>query len=95
MGAIKETVLNTESYEEIVNEIDRQNDQVISDSEAAKTAPTVIKTNLCVPDFVAADGDVIGMLKSLKVQIKDVVMTMRDIKMNLEDTNSDATDSLN
>ena len=95
MGAIKETVLNTETYEEIVNEIDRQNDQVISDSEAVKTAPSVIKTNLCVPDFVVADGEVIGMLKSLKVQIKDVVMTMRDIKMNLEDTNSDATDSLN
>ena len=35
------------------------------------------------------------MLKSLKVQVSDVAKTMREIKLNLEDTNTDATNSLN
>ena len=95
MGAIKETALDTEIYEKIVTEIESQNDKVISDSEAVKTAPDVVKNNLSIPDFVTADSDVIEMLKSLKVQVSDVAKTMREIKLNLEDTNTDATNSLN
>lgn len=95
MGKIKETVLDTEIYEKIVTEIESQNDKVISDSEIAKTAPLVVRNNLSVPDFVTADSDVIEMLKSLKVQVFDVAKTMREIKLNLEDTNTDATNSLN
>lgn len=95
MGAIKETALDTEIYEKIVTEIESQNDKVISDSEAVKTAPNVVKNNLSIPDFVTADSDVIEMLKSLKVQVSDVAKTMREIKLNLEDTNTDATNSLN
>ncbi len=95
MGAIKETALDTEIYEKIVTEIESQNDKVISDSEVAKTAPDVVKNNLSIPDFVTADSDVIEMLKSLKVQVSDVAKTMREIKLNLEDTNTDATNSLN
>ena len=95
MGAIKETVLDTEVDEKIVTGIESQNDKVISDSEVAKTAPDVVKNNLSIPDFVTADSDVIEMLKSLKVQVGDVAKTMREIKLNLEDTNTDATNSLN
>lgn len=95
MGAIKETALDTEIYEKIVTEIESQNDKVISDSEVAKTAPDVVKNNLSIPDFVTADSDVIDMLKSLKVQVSDVAKTMREIKLNLEDINTDATNSLN
>ena len=95
MGTIKETALDTEIYEKIVTEIESQNDKVISDSEVAKTAPDVVKNNLSIPDFVTADSDVIDMLKSLKVQVSDVAKTMREIKLNLEDTNTDATNSLN
>ena len=95
MGAIKETALDTEIYEKIVTEIESQNDKVISDSEVAKTAPDVVKNNLSIPDFVTEDSDVIDMLKSLKVQVSDVAKTMREIKLNLEDTNTDATNSLN
>lgn len=94
MGAIKETVLDTETYEEIVGEIENQKDKVISDSEVAKTASAAVKTNLSIPDFITADADVIEMLKSLKVQVGDVAQTMRDIKLNLETTNDDATNSL-
>ena len=95
MGAIKETALDTEIYEKIVTEIESQNDKVISDSEVAKTAPDVVKNNLSIPGFVTADSDVIDMLKSLKVQVSDVAKTMREIKLNLEDINTDATNSLN
>ena len=95
MGAIKETALDTEIYEMIVTEIESQNDKVISDSEVAKKEPDVVKNNLSIPDFVTADSDVIDMLKSLIVQVSDVAKTMREIKLNLEDTNTDATNSLN
>ena len=94
MGSITQTVLDTEKYEEIVNEIEKQKDLVISDTEVAKTPVSVIKNNLSVPDFVKADGEIIDMLKSLKVQIADVVQTMRDIKQNLESANTDAANSL-
>lgn len=95
MGAIKETVLNAETYEEIVAEIENQKDKVISDSVVAKTAPSEVKNNLSLPDFITADANVIEMLKSLKVQVGDVAQIMRDIKLNLEATNDDATNSLN
>lgn len=95
MGAIKETVLNAETYEEIVAEIENQKDKVISDSVVAKTASSEVKNNLSLPDFITADANVIEMLKSLKVQVGDVAQTMRDIKLNLEATNDDATNSLN
>ena len=91
MGTISQTVLDTEIYKAVVDEIENQNNLVISDSEEAKTASSAITTNLTVPHFVSADEDIVKMLKTLKIQVADIIQTMRNIQLNIEDTNEDAT----
>ena len=95
MGKTKQTALDPEKYKAIVDEIEFQKGEIIADSDKEKDAEAAITTNSTVPNYVKADADVIKMLQQLKVQVGNIIETMKNVQANIEDTNEDATNSGN
>ncbi len=93
MGVTKDTKIDIDTYNDVVDEIESQNDTVIEDGFTATAASSIITTNETVPTFVTADENVVAMLKNLKVQVQDVITTMREVRDSMEDVNDDATTS--
>ena len=93
MGVTKDTKIDIDTYNDVVDEIESQNDTVIEDGFTATTASSIITTNETVPTFVTADENVVAMLKKLKIQVQDVITTMREVRDSMEDVNDDATTS--
>ena len=52
MGATKDTKIDIEVYNGVVDEIETQNDTVIEDGFVATSASSIISTNATVPTFV-------------------------------------------
>ncbi|WP_028243217.1 hypothetical protein [Pseudobutyrivibrio ruminis] len=93
MGATKDTKIDIEVYNGVVDEIETQNDTVIEDGFVATSASSIISTNATVPTFVTADENVVSMLTNLKVQVQDVITTMRDVRDSMDNVNTDAKTS--
>ena len=95
MGKTTKTALDPEIYKAIVDEIEFQKGEIISDTDTEKDADAAITTNSTVPAFVKADADVVKMLQQLKVQVGNIIETMKNVQANIEEANEDATNSGN
>lgn len=93
MGKENLVKLDVEIYDRIVSEIKTSNEKVISDAFTPTTAPNEIKINNVIPDFIAADEEMVKLLKALKKQVYQITETMENVRANYVDVDDDATKS--